>query len=780
MFKDASSIESVVWDMKLADLPRSSNRARINELFNGEPPYTFEEQQQNNINTNVNWLDATKIAHDARQQFSQAFMSPGNYFRVTVDRGPAHRRQEWSEVITSAINRRMKKSLRYHETLRNVFAQVVLHGIGPVTWPDRQRWVPEMHMMGDVLMPGRTLLTMDNTQHFAIFRRYTAAQLVKATAGKHRDPGWNMTVVNACLEWAAKQRGKTNSSNDQIYSPEKIAEDIKADQGLYGSDVVPTIDCWDFYFLSDEKKNFGWQRRIVLDTPTPSDANAQSKKVVAKNIVDKNGQYLYSSGKRTYGRKLGEIIHHQYADGSVVAPFRYHSVRSLGFLLYAVCHLQNRLRCKLNDNAFEDLMQYFRVANPDDMARLQKVDLINWGIIPEGLNFVRKEERWQTNQALVQTVMNYNRQTIAEHGTSYTKDSGLDPNRKNPDKTATQVAAEVNASTAMVGAMLNDAYNYQDFQYAEICRRFCIKNSVDLDVREFRKECLKAGVPDHILDSECWRIAAERVIGNGNKQVQRAQIERLMQQINRYDPDAQRIILREYTFANTDNPDLTKLLVPEEKTLVTDSVHDAQMSAAAMLMGLPMGLKQGVNHGEYAATLLGMLQSKVQEIMQSGGVAPANVLAGMENLAGQTIDGQPVEGNGAMNHINILAQEESSKALVKQLSDALGNMMNEIKGMAQRLAEQEQAQQQQNGGMPPEAAAALKAEMIKAEVKAANSRAAHAQKLQQKTEAHELEMANRIRETQVQEAATDLTTQGKIRREARENMESNGAESVSA
>jgi len=36
----------------------------------------------------------------------------------------------------------------------------------------------------------------------------------------------------------------------------------------------------------------------------------------------------------------------QFADLSAVAPFRYHSVRSLGWLLYAVINLQNRLRCK--------------------------------------------------------------------------------------------------------------------------------------------------------------------------------------------------------------------------------------------------------------------------------------------------------------------------------------------------------------------------------------------------------------------------------------------------
>lgn len=774
VFKDASSIESIVWDMKLADLPRSSNRARINELFNGNPPYSDAEQIENNITTNVNWLDGTKIAHDARQQFSQAFLKPGNFFSVKLDSGPIHKRQEWSEVITTAINKRLKKSLRYRETLRNVFAQVVLHGVGPVAWENRQEWCPTMFSMADVLLPSQTLLTMENVQHFALFRRYTASKLWRMTHGPRVDKGWQMETVNACIKWAHEQRGKTQSSNEQVYSPEKIAEDIKSDLGLYQSDAVPTIDCWDFYYLDDSDKNFGWKRRIVLDTPSLSDATkASGAKITAstKNFLNGRNQFLFDPGNRNYASKLNEIVHFQFADGSVVAPFRYHSVRSIGFLLYAVCHIQNRLRCKLNDSAFEDLMQYFRVSNPQDAERLKKVDLVNLGIIPDGLNFVNKAERWDTNPQLAQLVMSLNRQQMAENATGFTQDFGHDPNRGEKEKTATQVAAEVNKSTAMVGGILQDAYGYQQFQYEEICRRMCIKNSRDQDAMKFRKQCLAAGVPPDYLDAERWTINPERVIGNGNKQVELAQLGMLMQNIDRYDPDSQRIILRDFTFAATDDPAKTLLLVPQEKTLVTHSVHDAELSAATLLSGLPMGLKQGVNHGEYAATLIGMLKTKVEEIMAAGGVAPAPVLAGLENIAGMTIEGEPIEGNGAANHIAIMEQVESNAQLVKQLNDALTKLLNEVKGMAQRLAEQQQQEGAQNGQMAPEDAVKLKSQLVLAEAKADEIRQKGDLKLKQKQEEHELKMANEIRKTQVDEAATDLVTQGEIRRQAQRNLE---------
>lgn len=774
-FKSAASIEEVVWNMKLMDLKRSSNRALINDLFNGLPPYTDVEQAQNRITTNVNWLDGNRIAHDARRQYSQAFLKPGNYFTVKVDRGPVHKRQEWSEIITVEANKRLKRSTPYAETLRNVFAQLVIHGVGPVTWGDRENWVPTMHMMGDVLLPSRTLRSMQNLPYFAIYRRYTAAELYEKTHGYRVDKGWQMPVVEKAIKWALQQYGKTNSSNESTYSPEKWAEDIKADSGLYSSDQVPTIDCWDFYFLQEDKKEFGWKRRIILDTPNVSEGGTVDRS--SKNIIGGRGEYLFNPGDRNYARTISEIIHFQFADGSVVAPFRYHSVRSLGFLLYAVCQLQNRLRCKFNDAVFENLLQYFRVANPEDMQRLKKVDLVNMGIIPDGLNFVKQEERWQINEGMVMAGMNLNRQSMAEHSSSFTQDFGMNPEKESPDKTATQIAAEVNASNAMVGGMLQEAYIYQAPQYEEICRRLCIKNSRNLDAREFRKACLEQGVPEEYLNVKCWQVTPERVIGNGNKTIELAQCNLLMSQIDRFDPDSQRIILRRWTFAAVDDPALADELVPEDKNLTTNSVHDAQLAAGTLLLGLPMNLKQGVNHGEYAATLLGMMNATIQRINQSGGMATEDQILGLQNIAGQDIEGQTIEGNGVAPHIGILSQEKSNKAMVKQLADLLSKQMNEVRAFAQRLEEQKQnAAENGHMQMPPEDLVKLKSQLILAEAKADNMRQAgqmkleqkqqsHEQKLQQNQEKHETTMGQQVRQAQVQEAATDIKTAAEIRRD---------------
>lgn len=758
-FSSPAKITNMVWDMRNADLPRSSNRALVDELFNGNPPYSTAEVNRNRINNNVNFLESTQIAHNARRQYSNAFLKPGNFFTVRLDSGPIHKRTEWGEIITEQINHQMKRgpsALHYRETLRNVFAQVVMHGIGPAEWSNKYSWVPDMHMLSDIQIPSRTLLTMENLSYFSIFRRYTAEQLWKMTHGPKVDKAWQMPVVEQCLKWAAKQYGQTRTNNDTQYNPERWQEDIKSDSGWYGSDQVPTIDCQDFYYLSDQGKDYGWRRKIVLACPEGV--------ADGKNFLGKNGTFIYDAGERKYADRLDQIIHFQFADGSVVAPFRYHSVRSLGFLLYSVCHLQNRLRNKFNDHVFESLLQYFRVSNPQDAERLQKIDLVNLGIIPDGMNFVPINERWQINGDLVGAAMQMNRQSMEDSSSSSTQDFDFAKDQK--EKTATQYIGEANATSAMVGAMLQEAYGYQEFQYREIGRRFCLKNSRDASAKTFRKDCLSRGVPEEFLNVDRWNIAAERVIGSGNKQLEIAQTDGLMQNYDRYTPDAQKLILRRRTFALVDDAELANELVPFQTQEINFTTSFAQVAMGSLMAGLPATPPPGTNKIDVVETWLASLASIVQGVEQSGGVPTQQQLVGELNTAAH------IE-----KEIQLIAQDKEESERVKEYADDLSKLQNLIRAHEQRL--QEQGQQQQPEGGDGSAQAKVVQAAMTTEAMMKMKQQAHNQKLQQKEQSFaqktaqqqqsaELQNADTIRKAQVNESAKDLETAAKITRDGME------------
>lgn len=742
-FNDASEVEMICYQMRQADWPRGQNRARINDLFNGGPPYTEEEVQENRININVNDLSSTRISHDARAQLYGAFLKPGNYFKLSTDAGPVHKRSSRSAVVTKEMNKIMKRSLHYYECFRSKFAMDVLHGIGPSAWEDKEHWCPSPIGVEDVLIPANTLLTMKNLPFFAVYRSLTAPELIKMTRGPNVDKAWNMDLVNAALEWIDRETMALMGSNwPEVWSPEKASERVKGDGGFYVGDQVPTLDVWDFYAWDDDGKRSGWHRRMILDswaTPQSVTGKMSMTRKTGSVYEDARGQFLYNPGNRKFADRLSNIITWQFADLSAVAPFRYHSVRSLGYLLYAVCHMQNRLRCKFNEAVFEALMMYFRVKSMDDVQRALKVELVNKGFIDDTLQFVPAGDRFQVNANLVQLGLSQNQQLIEQNSASYRQNT--DYSHDAVEKTKFQVLTESTATTALTSAALLQAYRYQAFEYYEIKRRFFRKNSTDPDVIQFQANCLRQDVPQNIMTDEAWELEPEKVMGAGNKTLELAIAQQLMEYRNLYDPEPQRHILRDVTLAITDDPGRADLLVPDQPIAVTDSVHDAQLAAGSLMLGLPVAIKTGMNHIEYVESLLTSMAIIVGNIQKSGNVGTPDQLRGLQNMA------QHIAA-----HIGIIAQDKNEKDRVKQYGDQLGKLMNLVKAFAQRLAEQTQKQNGQGDQMDPKDVAKIMAIKSTAETKKQNTRESHAQRtaqrqlqfeqqMRQDAQRHQLEMA---------------------------------------
>lgn len=759
-FSSSSLVEQVVWDLRLADQPRGINRSLVARLFNGLPPYTEEERKQNRINTNVNWLEGSRLAADARRSYYNAFLKPGTFFSVSLDYGPAFKRRKAGTIITRELRKVMKGSRRYFEFLRSQFALAVLHGIGPGFWLDRESWCPRCLGVEDVLIPSNTLLTLENLSHFAIYRQYTGMELYQMTHGPKVDPGWNMPLVESALKWVYEQ-SQAQLSYAELYAPEKIEDRWKQDLGFYATDAVPTVDVWDFYFWSDEGGQEGWRRRMIMDTPSDSEV-VMSKQMPSQNLIgESKSGFLYDPGdKRIYGSKIDEVLHFQFADATATAPFRYHSVRSLGWLLYAVCHLQNRLRCKVNDALFESLMQYFRTSNPADKERITMIDLHDNGVIPEGLAFVKPEERWKIDQALVALGLQQNQQMMTDSAAQYRE--GRNQTLGGKEKTATEIMAEVNSQNAMVGAMLLQAYEYHRFQGQEICRRFCIKNSKDPDVRRFRVNCLKAGIEEDMLDSSTWNIEPERVLGNGNKTLEIAMADKLMAARNLHDPESQREILYLYDMANSDNPDLAERLVPLEKNRVSDSVHDAQTMFASLMFGVSMKPVKGQNPIEVIETLLGAMAVLFQRQVAGGDPLTKQEIAGLGNVA-RTVS----------LYIAMLGQDKGQKERVKQYGDELAKLVKFLQQIAKEAAPPEE--QGGNGAPDPKDVAKAQSTMMLAQTKAQAAQQSHAQRTQQRevqfrmqmqqdAERHQADLKKRLAETKLSAAATDLKTAAEIKK----------------
>jgi hypothetical protein len=731
-FDDVGAVEDIVWIMRLVDLPRGSNRAILDRMYDGDPPESREEAEQSQSQVNRNFLDGTNMLSQARAQWNTAMMGQAKYFSVALDSGPIYKRQEWSNSITTNINRALKRARPMMEQTRGEGAQVLLHGIAPSGFKDRRFPIPKNIPVSSLMIPSETEIDFENLEYYAVFREYTPSQLWELTHGPRVDPGWNMAAVEAAWKYVRDiVRKDTNASAIQ-YMPERWESLKKQDIGYLGTDAVPTIDVWDFYFR-EANDGDGWYRRMFLDwgvavtegSTRPDSKNGQGDKA-------KYGGFLYTSGKRKFAGAVSEILQCQFGDCSAVAPFKYHSVRSLGWMLWGVCDIQNRMRCRFTENVFMQFLWWFRVAGQNDFSRIKKAMFENMGVIPAGIGMLKNDEYHTPNEPLVKMGFEMNRDTMSSMAAAFTnnlEDIG-------GEETATATMAKVHSVNALVGGILTLAYEYSKHKFQEIGRRFCIKGNPYQMVKDFQLACIKDGVPSEFLDASRWSIEPDKAIGGGNKVLEMAIVQFLQGIRKNLGPDAQRKVDHISIVSATDQPALAEDLAPiAGQKKLSPSTMSATDSTTRIMAGLDFFPSDEMVPEDYVTVWLHDMGTIIGQIQQSGGVGDQEKIMGLGNLE-----------KYIQQFLAQMAQNDEDKEKVRQYEGVLSQMTNLVKGFAQRLQEQQAAQQP---GDPNQAADAAKAQniIVQGQLKQKNSAESHALKSAQSQAKFELDEQRKDRQT---------------------------------
>lgn len=273
---------------------------------------------------------------------------------------------------------------------------------------------------------------------------------------------------------------------------------------------------------------------------------------------------------------------------------------------------------------------------------------------------------------------------------------------------------------------------------------------MDPDVQTFQGNVLRRGLPEKLLESDAWDCEPERVMGGGNKTLEGAIAQQLMEWYQLFNPDAQKEVFRNSILAITDDAAMAERLVPDAPH-ISDSVHDTELVFAALMSGSEVTPKPGLNPVEVAGVIITKMQKKVTEILQQGGVGTPQDVKGLMNAA---------QYAGAF--IQMLEQDDKTKPVARKLNQALAKVMNEVRAMVQRqqMMAQKQAEQAQQagGGLDPKDAAKIQATQMTAQQKLQQMRESHAartverqiafeQKLKQQSQEHALDMATRQHET---------------------------------
>lgn len=746
-FDNAGLVEELVWNMRQADLPRAGNRTILNELYNGDPPFDPALAEENNVEVNRNDLEGVNLLAKARTQWNTAFLNQERYFSVALDYGTKRKRAEWSRAITRNINRELKAARCQLEEKRSTGGQTVLHGVGPCTWDTRKSVVPVSIPLPSLLIPSETDIDFDtNLTYFAVFREWTPEKLCSMVRGPRVDPGWNLELADSQIKYVSSQIQKQPNATAYQYMPERIEELAKQDLGWWGSDAVPTIDVWDFYFKDPEDPNGGWYRRTILDWATNDGVyemqgeGKQPKKRYDDSKEKGGAKFLYSSGDRKYAQSHNEIIHCQFGDCSAVFPQKYHSVRSLGWMLWGVCDLQNRLHCKFNEALFREMLEFFRTASDAELTRLKSANFSQYGIIPAGITWVSRQERSTPNWQLIQGGFTRNRGLMDDSAANYTHQ--FDAGTGGKEMREIEVLARLNQTNALASGMISLAYSYEEFKYKEQCRRICIKTKPDKIARRIQLACAKDGVPPELMDSTYWQVHADRILGAGNKTLAMSQINLLQGIRKNLPPESQRRVDHLSVEVWTDDPAEAETLAPlDGQKTISNSMHDAQLATERLMRGLPLVPRPDMIYEDYVKVWLADLEFMTSGAMKNGGMATPDQITGwitmMKEIAG---------------FLESMAQNEDEKPKAKEYAARLGKVGNLVKAFKQRLAQQAKAAAArangENGnGVKPQDVVEAQFEAQKDQRKLQHMDRSHAAKTAQRQVSFDLDQQRRDRET---------------------------------
>ena len=765
-YETAAEVLTSISQIQWATQGVQANRAKINRLMNGDAPWTESERKANRLNTNTNWLEGPRIVKNSAYQLVNAFFGPGDYFTVSLDtysKVPIWKRDAWSAALTSYINKAIRDSDLMESTLEQAVSQVVLHGPGPSLWRKKHQPVPETCGVDDVMVPAGTLADMSNLNFFAVYREWTWAQLRDMTHGNAVDKGWNTKYVDSLLKSLYKQPLQPLYQGNRWLFPEKIAEDSKENTNTFAAAALGRCLAWDTYFLNEETGK--WNRRILLDYNNITPEGLRNQFSVEKA----RPEFLFESDD--YADDWRNLIHWFIGNCSTVAPYRYYSIRSIGYQLYGPCFAQNMVRCRTTDHVLQTLLTWFRNVSEDDRERLEDIQLHHLGIFPDGVSMVTAQERYTADWNLVGNFLTNNRQLMAESSAAFLPDSVAFEGEK-PAMTATESLIRNNASVTLTSSVQAQLYKQAKRFFHEIVRRICLADKRDPIVADVLRRMKKAEIPESILDIDTMEVTPNRVMGGGNRAVELTTAQALFQARGAFGPTADLPIRRKYMLALTNDPEFVQQTLPEEQT-VSRSALAAQYAFGTLMEGVPLQQGGTINEVEYIDTMMEMmaLGMKPLDALQQ---QPNSVPIAAERIAGLVNVGQHIE-----QHIQILSVDESEKERVQAYQRTINQLMQELSAYGQRVSEMEQAQQEQGGGVSPEAQAKIisaqtvaqaKAQIMaqQAQIKLQHKDAAFVSEQERKDASTLAEIRRKDALTHADVAAKDLTTRADLIHQARQ------------
>lgn len=684
---------AIRYDMNYRDWKRS----RLKGLVDGNPPYSHSAlvAAGRGDECNVNWRIAKYFLSLAKGMLYDVFSEAETYATVTMDEQKimeaAAKEDDFGgmspdqvttmgNVVTEEFDRLQRGDPDWDFTNQQSQGQCVLYGCGPIVFEDELDWRPWSFESRTLLVPEWARSNTNKWEWCALIVEYSPDKLyqhiMNPSAAQQR--GWDVAATRRAIMGAHPL-----TRTGVMYQNWSWHQDLLKNGTYYYADQSKLVRCAHFYFreFPDEGEENGRITECMIDL---DGLNASEQGRV---------QFLFNKHKR-YGN-WRECIHPMYWDHDVNGY--HHSVTGLGVEMYAALEYENRLLCRLADDAFAPKL-FFKPTTASERERMSIAQVGRYAILPAALDMVQQHVQPFLQDGIA---MSREVQSLVSSNLSQFRSNALTKQQGNP-VTARQIDYEASEQAKMGKTQLSRIYEQYDWVYAEKYRR-ATNPQLTAAVRggkeaiEFQKRCEKRGVPTKALRMTN-SIMATRVVGQGSAFMRQQALEFLMGLASML-PETGRTNLVKQVIASRAGQSKVAEFYPEptQDISMAEQTAEATEQVGLMKQGIPPVPVPTQNPMIYASVFLNAAQSAMQGVQQ-GGADPHEAVAFLD-LALPAV----------VRHVQRMAGDKTRASQVKNIMQGvqeIAQFSKQVKdALQQQAAEQQRAQQelqQTQAGMSPE------------------------------------------------------------------------------
>lgn len=721
--RDVKQAVSVFHALKDADSKSAANRALVDSMFDGAPPFNPAKLLETNqaAKTNLNFGVAQRVLDMTLSSYVDLYTSLDVLIEVFGTGASRYEIRDKERIVEEEFTWMVRSMPEFYTSYLRLCTTFIKHGVATVFWDSATSLSYRVGGFSDILIPRQTFASEEYVDIAVGRREYHLHELW----GYIKNPdaakkvGWNVDEVRRVMAKNVRTTGRTNSTNAFPNSFEDIQAELK------GNDIVsghrnPTIALLHFWV----REYNGKVSHFICAEDSPM-------------------AFMYEAiGK--YDRPEQAYIFFTYATGS---NGTYHSIRGLGQRIYSHAQTINRMFCHQLDGA---MLASSVLLIPDSQRALDELQFTFWGaysVLSPGLKVETKPIPDLTTAIkpalddLYQQLL-LNTDTISVYGMQ----------ELSPYRNQLQVSSDIDVLSRIAGAPLNLFYLSWTRFLREFFRRTASVPSLRTRhpaVRSFFERCAARGVgPDFISSIDLARTRAVRAIGNGSMANRVVALRELQAMAGQFDEVGRRNLTRDMVASRVGH-DMAARYVPgndiEQRPAIDQKI--ALLENEHLNAGGRVPVVGAEMHGFHLQTHVPVLQQLLEQYDQ-GTAEPEQLLpmlAAYYDHVSQTV--QMAAGDPAL--------ESMVKGTHQTLQYAEEAINNTEKAMQKKQRDAMEQQAAEGGGEPnPEDAHQMemrhKEESAQLQMEIAQRKA-------------ELEMALKQRKFDQEQALRDAETAVKLR-----------------